>query len=356
MSQVVLERISKRYGTITALDELDLTALDGELLTLLGPSGCGKTTTLRLIAGFLEPSNGRILIGDRDVTHDPPNRRNLGMVFQSYALFPHLSVGENVGFSMREQGASASAIRQRVNDLLDLIRLPESRDRYPAELSGGQQQRVALARAIAREPRVLLMDEPLGALDLKLREAMQLEFRRIQQQLRITTIYVTHDQTEAMRISDKIAVMNGGRIVQFGTAKDIYNEPSDKFVSDFVGKINFVPATVVEQERAFSVFSAAGQAFRVPRYDGATLNDIVTVGIRPEDLRIAPPKTDAAGMNIFRGNVESCVFVGNVCEINVRLSGDLCLLIETHPESVPDLVGSDVSVVWKPEKGKILLK
>jgi spermidine/putrescine ABC transporter ATP-binding subunit len=356
MSRIVLEKISKRYGPVTALEALDLTATEGELLTLLGPSGCGKTTTLRLIAGFLHPDAGRIVVGDRDVTHDPPNRRGLGMVFQSYALFPHLTVGENVGFPLREGGVAASAVRRRVDDLLELIRLPHLRDRYPAELSGGQQQRVALARAIAREPRVLLMDEPLGALDLKLREAMQMEFRRIQQQLRITTIYVTHDQMEAMRISDKIAVMNNGRIAQFGAAREIYDRPRDKFVSEFVGKINLVPATAIGQESIFAVFSAAGQTFRLPDYCAARPNEAVTVGIRPEDLRIAVPHVDAGEMNTFRGHLEHSLFIGNVCEMTVRLSDGLSLLIEAHPETVPDLVGHEITVLWKPEKGKMFLQ
>ena len=357
MASVVLDRVSKRYGTITALNEVSLAIQDGELLTLLGPSGCGKTTTLRLIAGFLEPSTGSILIGNREVTHDPPHRRGLGMVFQNYALFPHLTVGENIGFGMRERAAPRPAIRKRVGELLDLIRLPGIADRYPAALSGGQQQRVALARAIACEPRVLLMDEPLAALDLKLREAMQTEIRRIQRELQITTIYVTHDQTEAMRISDHIAVMNAGNVAQFGTPRDIYAHPKDQFVANFVGKINLLSGRIVERKSNVLTVDVSGQLIQVLSRENFDLGsrDEFVVGIRPEDMRISAQAPSADGRNVLRATFEGSTFIGSVVEMRARLVGDLVVLVEAHAEAVADLVERDVYVWWPLEKGKALL-
>ncbi|MBM3613631.1 MAG: ATP-binding cassette domain-containing protein, partial [Alphaproteobacteria bacterium] len=229
MARLTFEGVEKRFGDVVAVARLDLDVAEGSFLTLLGPSGCGKTTTLRMIAGFILPDRGRLLIDDEDVTRVPPQRRGIGMVFQDYALFPHLTVAANIGFGLVERGMAGDAIARRVADLLDLVRLPDIAGRYPSELSGGQQQRVALARAVAHTPRLLLMDEPLGALDLKLREAMQLELRRIQQELRITTVYVTHDQHEAMAMSDRIAVMNRGRIEQLDAPAAIYDSPKTKF-------------------------------------------------------------------------------------------------------------------------------
>lgn len=355
MAAVTLEHVSKRYGSITALSEFDLAIQNGELLTLLGPSGCGKTTTLRLIAGFLLPSTGLIRIGDRDVTHDPPNRRALGMVFQNYALFPHLTIAENIGFGMRERAAPRATIRKRVGELLDLIHLPNVADRYPVELSGGQQQRVALARAVACEPRVLLMDEPLAALDLKLREAMQTEIRRIQRELRITTIYVTHDQTEAMRISDHIVVMNSGRIAQFGAPQDIYRRPNDRFVANFVGKINLIPARIIERRSDFCIVSVGDQVLRVPYGEGSAPNDEILIGIRPENIQITSAAQEAGEMNLLRGTVESNEFIGSICEIRVRIAGGNLLLVEAHPDAAAALAATDVIVSWQPDKSKILL-
>ncbi|MBM3525134.1 MAG: ABC transporter ATP-binding protein, partial [Alphaproteobacteria bacterium] len=236
MADVVLENVSKSFGSVRAVDGFSLVVKEGELLTLLGPSGCGKTTTLRMVAGFFLPSAGRILIGGQDVTTLPPRKRNLGMVFQDYALFPHLTVADNIAFGLRERGAAKEQIRKRVGELLDLIRLPGVEGRYPRELSGGQQQRVALARALAYSPSVLLMDEPFGALDLKLREAMQVELHRILRELKITTIFVTHDQGEAMSLSDRIVVMLDGRAQQIGAPEELYARPATAFVAHFVGR------------------------------------------------------------------------------------------------------------------------
>ncbi|KAF7962067.1 hypothetical protein AWV80_26195 [Cupriavidus sp. UYMU48A] len=245
MARVQLEGLEKQFGSEKIIEHVSLDIPEGEFLTLLGPSGCGKTTTLRILAGFLSPDNGRVLFNGTDVTKVPTQRRNLGMVFQDYALFPHLTVAENVGFALRTRGVARADKDRRVNELLSLIRLPAVANRYPTELSGGQQQRVAIARALAHTPTVLLMDEPLGALDLKLREAMQNELHAIQRQMGITTVYVTHDQEEALSLSHRIALMRHGKIEQLDTPKVIYSKPKTPFSAFFLGKVNFLPGRVV---------------------------------------------------------------------------------------------------------------
>ena len=354
MSRVVLERVVKRFGEVTAVDALDLEVEEGAFLTLLGPSGCGKTTTLRLIAGFAEPTSGRILIDGEDVTRVPPQKRGIGMVFQDYALFPHLTIEENVGFGLRERGASRSEIRTRVAELLELVKLPGIERRYPAALSGGQQQRVALARAVAYPPRVLLMDEPLGALDLKLREAMQVELRRIQQALKITTIYVTHDQVEAMVLSDRIAVMNLGRLVQLGTAEEIYNRPSTRFVADFVGKINLVPGRAVGHDGGWGLVEAAGTRQRVQKDALPAVGRQVSVAIRPERLRLGRPGGDARGRNALVGTARGRTFVGNLVHLSVEVGPDLVLTVELRPDEAVAAAGEPVAVTWAPEEAAVL--
>src|SRR5688572_1179040 len=282
MSNVTLENVTKRYDSVTAVQALSLEVRKGEFLTLLGPSGCGKTTTLRMIAGFVEPSEGKLYIGDQEVTHLPPQKRAVGMVFQDYALFPHLTVAENIGFGLVERGVGRERIATRVRELLELIRLPDTAARYPSELSGGQQQRIGLARAIAFPPQVLLMDEPLGALDLKMRETMQLELRHIQQELGITTVYVTHDQTEAMTMSDRIAVMNSGRIEQLDTPARIYNAPQTRFVANFVGKVNFLAGRFVRHAGGRSIVQTPlGEVVCAPMAS-ASPGAQLTVTVRPE--------------------------------------------------------------------------
>jgi len=248
MARVTLENLAKWYAGLNVLDHVSLDVKEGEFLTLLGPSGCGKTTTLRIVAGFVSPDKGRVMFNGTDMTNTPTQKRRLGMVFQDYALFPHLCVADNIGFALRAAGMAKAGISKRVRELLGLIRLPAVGDRFPAELSGGQQQRVAIARALAHTPAVLLMDEPLGALDLKLREAMQQELAVIQQTLGITTIYVTHDQEEALSLSNRIALMRRGRIEQLGTPKEIYQNPATPFSAFFLGKINFLSGTVADKQ------------------------------------------------------------------------------------------------------------
>lgn len=358
MSGVTLKGVRKNYGSVTALEELDLDIEEGEFITLLGPSGCGKTTTLRLIAGFIEPTRGQIFLGDDDVTALPPQHREIGMVFQDYALFPHLTIRDNIGFALKERRVPNEQINARVTEMLDLVRLPGIEDRYPAELSGGQAQRIAVARAVAHPPRVLLMDEPLGALDLKLRETMQIELRRIQQELQITTVFVTHDQTEAMNMSDRIAVLNHGRLVQTGSAEDIYNRPSSRFVADFVGRINLFDASIsdagADADANMATVTLAGDAVvRVPNPSGIS-GDGACVAVRPEHLRISNAQLEYDTVNKISGRVIQKVFSGNFISVFVDTGGEKPALIEDRPENVAVEVGQEVTLWWHIDRGILL--
>jgi spermidine/putrescine ABC transporter ATP-binding subunit len=346
MSRVLLKGVSKHYGEVVAVRSLDLEIRAGEFITLLGPSGCGKTTTLRMIAGFVEPSEGRVFIGNADVTRLPPQKRTIGMVFQDYALFPHLTIGENIAFGLVERRVAQDKIATRVTELLDLIRLPDVAARFPSELSGGQQQRVALARAIAFPPEVLLMDEPLGALDLKLREAMQLELRLLQRKLRITTVYVTHDQTEAMTMSDRIAVMSGGRIEQLDDPARIYNAPRTKFVANFVGKVNFLSGRLAGHSAELSAVETPQARILGPRIVDASPGTAVTVAVRPERLRLVPAGAASDGMNVIDGRIETQTFSGNLYHDLVRLADGGSLLIEIRPAERVGGPGERVRVGW----------
>jgi len=346
MSDVGLRGISKRYGGVPAVHELDLDIREGEFLTLLGPSGCGKTTMLRMIAGFVEPTSGRIHIGGEDVTALPPQRRGLGMVFQDYALFPHLTIGENIGFGLVERGVGREKILPRVRELLELIQLPHVERRYPGELSGGQQQRVALARAIAHPPRVLLMDEPLGALDLKMREAMQLELRRIQQELKITTLYVTHDQVEAMTMSDRIAVMSQGRIQQLDSPSRIYNAPATKFVANFIGKVNFLAGAVLQHGDGASMVRTGVGVIRCAPIPDAAPGEAITVSLRPEHLKRITDDTPATVQNVVEGRIEAHVFTGNLAHVTVRLVDGTCMVLEIKPSEHRGEPGERIRLGW----------
>jgi putative spermidine/putrescine transport system ATP-binding protein len=331
---VELRGCTRDYGAVRAVDALDLTVFEGEFLSLLGPSGCGKTTTLNLIAGFVPPTAGRILIDGEDVTARPAHLRGLGVVFQSYALFPHLSIRENVAFGLRERRLPAAEIDRRVGEALALVRLDPAGRQRPSELSGGMQQRVALARALVYRPRVLLLDEPLAALDRKLREGMRDELRAIQRAVGITTIFVTHDQAEALGLSDRIAVLNAGRIEQLGPPREIYAHPRSRFVTDFIGASTVLRARVVASDRV----TVAGTRLRV---DSVALNagSDVELAIRPERVRLAP----GPGDNVLDARVDGLVYQGAQTELTARLAdGQRVLVFVTEPSPVPLIAGQAV--------------
>jgi putative spermidine/putrescine transport system ATP-binding protein len=316
MSYLVLTDIQKRFGDTLAVDSFNLAAERGEFVSFLGPSGCGKTTTLRMIAGFEQPTTGSIEIDGRDVTRVAPNRRNVGMVFQSYALFPNMTVADNIAFGLKVRKRSGDQIRKRVAELLELINLPDKGGRYPYQLSGGQQQRVALARALAFEPQVLLLDEPLSALDAKIRVALRHEIRQIQRQLGITTVYVTHDQEEALSLSDRVVVMSEGRMEQVGTPFEIYNFPTTAFVASFVGTLNILQASVTDASRG--ELTIAGQPVRIAKSFEGSLGREVSVALRPEMVSLG---AGGAGENRLSGKVVDVSFLGSIVRIRVGLNG-----------------------------------
>jgi spermidine/putrescine transport system ATP-binding protein len=313
---------------VMAVENVNMTIEDGEFFSMLGPSGCGKTTTLRMIAGFEEPSSGQIIIEGRDVVGIPPFHRPVNTVFQDYALFPHMSVTKNVAFGLEMEGRPKTEIQQRVQKMLDMVQLGDKGHRTPRQLSGGQQQRVALARALVKEPRVLLLDEPLGALDLKLRKQMQTELKAMQRQFGITFIYVTHDQEEALTMSDRIAVMDKGRVLQIGNPKDIYDWPATRFVADFIGETNFMPATVQEchSDDEATVLIDGKFPLRVTT-DGRTIqqNQQITIALRPEKIDLQP--NDGEYPNSLPALLEEVVFVGTDNRYLVKLSDGLKLVI-----------------------------
>ena len=315
---VELTGVSKRYGAVTALDSVDLALNEGELLSLLGPSGCGKTTTLNVIAGFAAPDTGRVIIDGADVTGEPAWRRGLGVVFQSYALFPHMSVADNVAFGLRERGLGKAEIVGRVSEALALVRLPAAARQRPHELSGGMQQRVALARALVIRPRVLLLDEPLAALDRKLREEMRAELRDIQQSVGITTLFVTHDQHEALGLSDRIAVMNAGRVEQLGSPRDVYERPAAAFVADFIGASSVLEARAIDGE---TVELAGGARLRVALQRTPSPGGMVRMLVRPERVRLG-----GTGANTLSARVIGVMYLGDHCEVRLELAGGQRLL------------------------------
>lgn len=342
MASVSISSVSKRYGDFVAVRNLSLDIRDGEFLTLLGPSGCGKTTTLRMVAGLVIPDSGKIIIGDKDVTRTPPERRRIGMVFQDYALFPHLTIAENVAFGLRERKVPKAQRQTRVEEMLNLVRLADQKHKFPQQLSGGQRQRVALARALAFPPEVLLMDEPLGALDLKLRQTMQLELRRIQRELGITVIFVTHDQEEALNLSDRIAVMLHGSIVQLGPGPEIYNNPATPFVGDFLGRINFFKGLVRRRPCGSHFINWAGTDIDLT--PDVRQGTTVCIGVRPEQMRLSKPGS-FADLTAIKGRIEGVVFGGNVVRYYVACDHDARLLVE-QPGCALFREGDAVEVAW----------
>ncbi|MET9614398.1 ABC transporter ATP-binding protein [Kitasatospora indigofera] len=346
---VRLTGIGKTYGAFTAVHPLDLTVPQGSFFALLGASGCGKTTTLRMIAGLEEPTSGTVVIGGQDVTALPPYRRPVNTVFQSYALFPHLDIFENVAFGLRRRGRKD--VKKQVEDMLELVELGQFARRKPHQLSGGQQQRVAVARALINHPQVLLLDEPLGALDLKLRRQMQLELKRIQTEVGITFVHVTHDQEEAMTMADTIAVMNGGRVEQLGAPADLYENPASTFVANFLGQSNLITAQVTGAEGTDLLLSAGGVRLAVPKARCATGAKEIYLGVRPEKITIAHASAEVAdNRNRLGGTVVDSSFIGVSTQYVVRTdAGQEVAVFEQNMERDARIVpGAPVVLHWNP--------
>ena len=356
-ADIHLERVTKRFGETTAVDDLTLSIPRGAFYALLGPSGCGKTTSLRMVGGFEDPTEGQVFLGGENVTQMPPYKRDVNTVFQSYALFPHLSVEKNVGFGLERKKVAKAEIRKRTGEVLELVQLAHLAKRKPSQLSGGQAQRVALARALVNRPRALLLDEPLGALDLRLRKQLQIELKTIQRDVGITFVHVTHDQEEAMSMADTIAVMNLGKIEQAGGAADLYERPQTEFVANFLGVSNLVDAQIRR--------NGGGPLTKIETHDGAVLHvpsercgphesDTVRAGVRPEKIQLIPagqPVPD--GSNVLHGTVMVAAFLGISIQYVIRAKGgeELNVFAQNTNGSEPDAlaVGREVQLAWKPE-------
>lgn len=347
----------KRFGAVTAVDGVSFEVRQGEFISLLGPSGCGKTTTLRCIGGYETPTEGTIEVAGRVVNDVPIHRRDVGMVFQNYALFPHKTVAENVGFALKMRGVSKDARRARVSEALELVELPSYEDRYPAQLSGGQRQRVAVARALIHGPSVLLLDEPLASLDRKLRQSMRVELKLIQEKVGISTIFVTHDQEEALVMSDRIAVMEGGRIHQLDSPSEIYHRPATSFVATFIGETNFLEGEVTAVEANLARVRVAGdRVITVEATDGCKPGRQVAVSVRPERIEIdreVPP--DAP--NGVAGTIEFVTYLGSTASYRVRVSGGQRIQV-TRPiagDRAPFAEGDVVALWWAPNLGLVIV-
>jgi spermidine/putrescine transport system ATP-binding protein len=359
--EVGLYAVTKRFGDLVAVDDVTIEVAQGEFFSLLGPSGCGKTTSLRMIAGFEEPDEGRVILTGDDIGGVPPYKRNVNTVFQSYALFPHLTVADNVAFGLRRKKISKSDIKDRVKRYLELVELPGYNDRRPSQLSGGQQQRVALARALVNEPAVLLLDEPLGALDLKLRKQMQLELMRIQREVGVTFVYVTHDQEEALVMSDRIAVMSQGRVEQIGFPEDIYERPATRFVAGFIGTSNIIEAEVTGRAGdLLQLASAPGDRLLVaaPADRSISVGEKLAFTVRPEKLRVEGEDEPAADqMCTVGGTVVDVVYQGVSTQLVVRTdAGSTLVAFRQNSERVSDagVPGSRARLVWSPEFNVVL--
>ncbi|GAB4481899.1 MAG: ABC transporter ATP-binding protein [Anaerolineales bacterium] len=351
MAFLEIKNVSKYFGKTTAVKNFNLEVEKGELVSFLGPSGCGKTTTLRMVAGFEVPSEGQIIIDGKDMTFTPPNQRPVGMVFQAYALFPNMTVAGNIGFGLKIAKKPKEEIEQRVKEMLDLIHMPGFENRYPHQLSGGQQQRVALARALAMHPDVLLLDEPLSALDAKIRVSLRAEIRAIQQELGITTIYVTHDQEEALSISDRVVVMNNARIEQVGTPFQIYNYPQTEFVAQFVGTLNAVLAEIVDIKEGLLRFDGQ-QVHTADKLEKFRNGDKIMVAIRPERLSFA---SDGRKANVLQGTIKNITFLGSIVRIQVKL-GESIFYVDTfnNPYLALPKVGDPTEITCSKEAVLVL--
>jgi putative spermidine/putrescine transport system ATP-binding protein len=348
---VELTNLVKRYGDLAALDGISLNMPAGEFVTLLGPSGSGKTTTLNMIAGFLQPDEGHILMNGKPIEAVPPHRRNIGMVFQNYALFPHMTAAANIAFPLKQRKVPKGEITSRVAQALGLVGLEGMGHRYPRQLSGGQQQRVALARALVFEPSVLLMDEPLGALDKRLRESLQLEFKRIHQELGITFVYVTHDQDEALVMSDRIAVFNRGRIEQVGDAEHLYERPSTLFVAQFLGDSNLLPGKLQGPRLVNGKYDLA-----VPSGGKLPEGGRGVIVVRPERMRVKPVKDPVdPDANVLTGRVHQVIYMGGIRRLEVDLDDEFRLLVQESAGygSLAE-AGDQVNVTWRPQESVLL--
>ncbi|HEY1624348.1 MAG TPA: ABC transporter ATP-binding protein [Streptosporangiaceae bacterium] len=355
-----IEKEFSSHGDIVkAVAGVDIEIGAGEFFSLLGPSGCGKTTTMRIIAGFEEPTRGEVRLYGQSVLGVPPNKRDVNMVFQSYALFPHMSVSDNVAFGLRRKGVDKAEVDKRVGEILETVGLTGREKRMPRELSGGQQQRVALARALVNRPRALLLDEPLGALDLKLRQAMQIELKRIQREVGITFIYVTHDQGEALTMSDRIAVMNEGLVEQLGSPRDIYEHPASKFVAGFIGTSNLLSGTVQSvSDTSAIVLEGGDQHIEVPLREGVmvTAGSTVELTVRPEKIGLSTA-VPAAGLCRLRGTVTEVVYLGTSTNYNVLTStGDEVTVFLQNAANADDLAarGQEVWLCWEPRHAYVI--
>jgi spermidine/putrescine transport system ATP-binding protein len=357
--EIRLVSLTKRFGDVVAVDDISLDIRTGEFFSLLGPSGCGKTTTLRMLGGFDLPTAGRIELRGRDVTRDPPDKRPVNMVFQSYALFPHLDVAGNIAFGLKRRRVDGSEIRRRTAEALELVSLPGYEKRRTNELSGGQQQRIALARALVNRPNVLLLDEPLGALDLKLRKRLQLELKRIQMDVGITFVYVTHDQEEALTMSDRIAVMHRGRIEQVGTPEDLYDRPATPFVADFIGTTNLLVGRVAALREGESVIRLDSGDTCIAGSERCVPGQSIQFSVRPEAVRIERVDDGTSGLRDvnrvgLRGAVEQVAYLGSAVQYHVRTEGGLGVTVLASKSGPRFEAGDTVLLGWSPSDALIL--
>ncbi len=359
-AEVRLHELTKAFGPVVAVRDVSVTIDPGSFFTFLGPSGSGKTTTLMMVAGFAYPTRGEVFVDGVPMAARPPQRRDLGMVFQNYAVFPHLTVFDNVAFPLEIRRAPRAEIRRRVGEMLELVRLQGYERRLPRQLSGGEQQRVAMARALVFRPRVLLMDEPLGALDKKLRAHMQLELKHIQQHLHVTVLYVTHDQEEALTMSDRVAVMRGGRIEQVGCPAELYDRPASRFVADFIGESNFLEGVTISAERDGRWRCRAAGGLEFCGFGAAPLQagQPVTAAIRPEKLVPADEASDAAlgrGANTCKGLVEEAIYVGDATRYRVGLGPDGAVMVKVPNRFAarPLPPGASVALAWSPDETRL---
>jgi iron(III) transport system ATP-binding protein len=356
MISIRIQQLTKRFGAVTALQHLDLTIEPGELFFLLGPSGCGKTTLLRSLAGFYIPEEGRIFFGDEEVTRLAPHKRNTGMMFQSYALWPHMTVAQNVAFGLEERKVPKADIKRRVHEALESVRMAQYAERRPNQLSGGQQQRVALARALVIRPRCLLLDEPLSNLDAKLRLEMRTEIRRVCKEFKLTTVYVTHDQKEALSVSDRMAILDHGRIIQVGSPREVYRRPHSKLVADFIGETDFIEGTLVSSQAGRAVVETPVGRFEGVLGDAAAKPENganVTLSVRPECWVLS---REAPTRNGVRGRIGEAIYLGELAQYRLIAGGRDLTILEMNPRFIDQSARGEVFASAEPEDVVVLVE